>query len=63
MGAGLGAVTLFTGPLKECLQTGAPAMWGLSAIIVLFSHPGAWSLFWLAGCERRPTAAASPARA
>lgn len=43
-------VVLFTGPLKECLQTGAisPAMWSTSAVMVLAAAPAVWAVSWLA---------------
>jgi len=52
------SVILFTGPLKEYLQTGSvsPAMWRMSAIMVLAAAPAVWSLLWLAKGERRPPA-------
>lgn len=52
------SVILFTGPLKEHLQTGSisPAMWRMSAIMVLAAAPAVGSLIWLAKGERRPPA-------
>lgn len=49
-------VILFTGPLKEYLQAGSvsPAMWRMSAIMVLAAAPAVWSLTWLAKSDRRP---------
>ncbi|MGE5509587.1 MAG: hypothetical protein ACM3RP_14050 [Chitinophagales bacterium] len=57
-GASMSAVVLFTGPLKEYLQTGAvsPAMFRMSAIILLAAVPAVLSLIWLAKGERRPPA-------
>ncbi len=52
------SVILFTGPLKEHLQTGSisPAMLRMSIIMVLAAAPAVWSLIWLAKGERRPSA-------
>lgn len=50
------SIVLFTGPLKEYLQTGSvsPAMWGMSVFMVLAAAPAAWSAVWLARSEDRP---------
>lgn len=49
-------IILFTGPLKEYLQTGSvsPGMWGMSVFMVLVAAPAAWSAAWLARSEGRP---------
>ncbi|MGE5623657.1 MAG: hypothetical protein ACM3UP_01375 [Methanocella sp.] len=55
-GVSMGSIVLFTGPLKEYLQTGAvsPAMGRMSVIILLAIAPAVWSLTWLARNEGRP---------
>ncbi|MBE3577026.1 MAG: hypothetical protein IMX00_04980 [Limnochordales bacterium] len=51
-------VILFTGPLKEYLQTGSvsPGMWGMSVFMLLVAAPATWSAVWLARSgARQPT--------
>lgn len=49
------SLVLFTGPLKEYLQTGSisPAMRSMSAIMVLAAAISVWAVMWLARGERR----------
>jgi hypothetical protein len=48
------SLILFTGPLKEYLQTGSvsPALWGISAMMTLAAVPAVLALVWLAKGER-----------
>lgn len=52
------SIILFTGPLKEYLETGSvsPSMRGMSIVMLLAAVPAVGALIWLAKGEHRPAA-------